>query len=144
MAQITSPFVERVVIAPQTAFNLVPNAAGVWTNTGAKLLRAGSGVKLKADPTLIPNPVKTGTRSMQPGIVGRKSNNTWSLPNVPIIPSGTAGTPPDMDLLFQGIFGQAPTGSAYTLLDGAVSTFILARFQHLQTALTQQFGIGAI
>jgi hypothetical protein len=144
MAQFTSPFVERIFLAPQTAFNLVPNTAGVWTSTGAKLLRAGGGCKIKADPTLIPNPVKTGTRSMQPGIPGRKSNNTWSLPNVPIIPSGTGGTVPDMDLLFQSIFGQAATGSAYTLLDGAVLTFLIARFQHLQTALTQQFAIGAM
>lgn len=144
MSQFTSPFVERIFLAPQTAFNAVPNSAGVWTNTGAKLLRMGGGTKIKADPTLIPNPVKTGTRSMQPGIAGRKSNNTWSLPSVPIIPSGTGGTPPDMDLLFQSIFGQAPSGSAYTMLDGAIVTFILARFQHLQTTLTQQFAIGAI
>ncbi len=144
MAQFTSPFVERVVIAPQTAFNLVPNSAGVWTNTNAKLLRCGSGVKIKADPTLIGNPVKTGTRGMQPGILGRKSNNTWSIPNMPIYASGTGGTPPDSDILWQMIFGQAPTGSAYTLLDGVVITGILARFQHLQTALTQQFGIGAL
>ena len=144
MAQFNSPFIERVVIAPQTTFNLVPNSAGVWTNTGAKLLRAGGGTKLKADPTLIANPIKTGTRGMQPSIAGRKSNNTWSLPNVPIIPSGTAGTAPDMDLLFQSIFGAAPVSAAYTLLDGAIITFLLARFQHLQTGLTQQFGIGAL
>jgi len=146
MPQFTSPFVERLVLGPQAAgaFNLVPNTAGVWTNTGAKLLRAPGGCKIKADPTLIPNPVKTGTRSMQPGISGRKSNNTWQLPNIPIIPSGTGGTPPDMDLLFQSIFGQAPTGSAYTMLDTAIVTFILARFQHLQTTLSQQFAIGCL
>jgi len=144
MSQFTSPFVERLVIAPQASFALVPNAAGVWTNTGAKLLRAGSGCKIKADPTLITNPMKTGTRSMQPGVSGRKSNNTFSLPNVPIVPSGTGGTPPDMDLLIQSIFGQAPTGSAYTLLDTGIVPFILARFQHLATSLTQQFAIGCI
>lgn len=140
----TSPFVERLVVAPQTAFNLVPNTTGVWTNTGAKLLRAGGGTKIKADPTLIISPVKTGTRSMQPGIAGRKSNNTWSLPNIPIIPSGTGGTPPDMDLVFQSIFGQAPSGSTYALNDTAIVTFILARFQHLATSLSQQFAIGCI
>ncbi len=144
MAQFTSPFVERVFVAPQTAFSLVPNTSGVWTTTGAKLLRTGAGCKIKADPTLIANPVKTGTRSMQPGIPGRKSNNTWSLPGVPIIPSGTPGTAPDMDLLFQSIFGQAPTTAAYTLLDGAIITFLLARFQHLQATLTQQFAIGCL
>jgi hypothetical protein len=144
MAQFTSPFAERVIIAPQTTFNVVPNAAGVWTNTGAKMLRAGSGCRIKADPTLIANPVKTGTRSPQPGVAGRRSNNTWTLPAIPIIPSGTPGTPPDTDLLWQSIFGQAPTGSAYTLLDGSVITFLLARFQHLQATLSQQFAIGAI
>lgn len=81
---------------------------------------------------------------MQPGIAGRKSNNTWSLPNIPLIPSGTAGTPPDMDLVIQSIFGQAPTGSSYTMLDGSIVTFVLGRFQHLATALSQQFAIGCI
>jgi hypothetical protein len=144
--QFASPFVERIFVIPQAAgaFNLVTNVAGVATMTNAKMLRMGGGTKLKADPALIISPVKTGTRSMQPGIAGRKSNNTFSLPSLPIIPSGTAGTPPDQDLLFQGIFGQAPTGSAYTMLDGAIITFNLARFQHLQTTLSQQFAIGCI
>ena len=144
VSQFNSPFIERLVLAPQTQFNLVPNSTGVWTNTGAKLLRAPGGCKIKADPTLIANPVKTGTRSMQPGLQGRKSNNTWSLPNVPIIPCGTPATAPDMDILLQSIFGQAPTAGAYTMLDGVVISFILARFQHLQTTLTQQFAIGCV
>jgi hypothetical protein len=144
MAQFTSPFVERLVLAPQTVFNQVPNTAGVWTPTGAKMLRAGSGAKLKADPTLITNPVKTGTRSPQPGIAGRRSNNTWSLPATPIIPSGTPATAPDMDLLFQLICGQAPVAGVYSIIDSVVMTCILARFQHLEPTLTQQFGIGAL
>jgi hypothetical protein len=144
MPQFASPFVERLFLAPQAAFNLVPNSSGVWTTTNAKLLRAGSGCKIKADPTLIPNPVKTGTASMQPGIPGRMSNNTWSLPSVPIIPCGVTLTPPDMDLILQSIFGQAAVSGLYTLLDGAIIQFILARFQHLQATLSQQFAIGCI
>lgn len=143
MAIFTSPFIERIVLSPQTSYNLVPNSTGVWTNTGAKMIRAPGGSKIKADPTLIPNPVKSGTRGMQPGIPGRRTNNTWSLPNVPIIPTGTPSTAPDMDQLLQLIFGQAPTSGAYTLSESIVAC-IVARFQHLQTALTQQFAIGAI
>jgi hypothetical protein len=148
MSQFTSPFVERLVLSPQTTFNAVPQAAGVWTNTGAKVIRMGSGCKIKADPTLIPNPVKTGTRSMQPGIAGRRSRNTWSLPSMPIIPAGVIATVPDQDLLYQSIFGQAAVISSpnatYTFLDGTIVPFILGRFQHLQTTLSQQFAIGCI
>jgi len=145
-AQFASPFVERLILAPQAAFNLIPETGNLWSNiaTGVQLLRAGSGCKIKADPTLIPNPVKAGTRSMQPGIPGRRSNNTWTLPSVPIIPCGVTLTVPDMDLLFQAIFGQVATAGAYTLADGAVVPFILARFQHGQPTLSQQFAVGCI
>jgi hypothetical protein len=144
MPQFTSPRFERVVIAPQTTFNAVPNGTGTWTNTGAKLLRVPSGTRLTAPPPLIPVPWKTGTRSPQPGIVGRKSTASWSLPAMPVIPSGTGGTVPDSDLLLQGIFGQAPTSTTYTFADSAFVPFCLGRFQHGQTALTQQFGFGCL
>lgn len=146
----TSPRFERVFIQPQTAFQTVPNSAGTWTQTGAKLLRSGvNGCKIKADPPLIPVPWKTGTRSTQPGIVGRKSGASWSLNNLPVIPSGTAGTAPDMDPLLQGIFGQAGSVSAgvsvtYSFLDAGFVPFVLARFMHSQTGNTQQFGFGAL
>jgi hypothetical protein len=112
------------------------------------MIRMGSGCKIKGDPTLIPNPLKVGTRSRQPGIRGRNSNNTWTLPNMPIIPSGVIATPPDTDLLWQMIFGGAATiatpYSTYNVVDGTIITAILARFQHLMTTLTQQFAIGAL
>jgi len=149
MPQFTSPRFERIIIQPQTAFNAVPNSTGTWTQTGAKLLRMPSGTKITAPPPLIPVPWKTGTRSTQPGIVGRKSTASWSLPNIPVIPSGSAGTVPDADALLQGIFGLAGTISAgvsvtYSFSDSAFLPFVLARFQHGQSALTQQFGIGAL
>ena len=145
MPQTNSPRFERVTIGPQATFGTVPNTLGVWTQTGAKLLRSGvNGCKLKAVRPLTPVPWKTGTKSTQPGIIGR-SNATWSVSNLPMILSGTAGTVPDMDVLLQSIFGQAPTTGAnvsYSFLDTAFVQFVLARFQHGLTGLTQQFAHG--
>jgi len=51
-------------------------------------------------------PFKTGTPSSLAGIRGRQSGG-WTL-TAPIIPSGTAGTAPNMDALLQSAMGAAP------------------------------------
>ena len=145
--QFTSPRFERVTVGPQASWGTVPNAGGTWTNTGAKLIRSGvNGCKLKAIRPLTPVPWKTGTRSTQPGIIGR-SSASWSLSNLPVILSGTAGTVPDMDVILQSLFGQAPVTSgscAYTFIDTAFVPFVLARFQHGLVNLTNQFAHGCL
>ena len=148
MPQFTSPRFERVTIGPQATFGTVPNTGGTWTTTGAKVLRSAgtNGCKLKAVAPLTPVPWKTGTRSTQPGILGRKSS-TFALSNMPVVLSGAAGTAPDMDVLLQGVFGQAPvivlsTSVTYNFLDTGFVPFCLARFQHGLTALTNQFAHG--
>jgi hypothetical protein len=148
MPQFTIPRLERVIIGPQTVLGTVPNTAGVWTSTAAKLLRTGvNGCQMKAAAPLTPVPWKTGTRSTQPGIVGRKSA-TWALPSMPVILSGTAGTPADSDILMAAIFGQAAGAVAaavsvtYGFSDTNFPTFTLARFQHLLAGKSEQFAYG--
>lgn len=147
MPQTNSPRFERVFVGPQSALGTVPNSTGTWTTTNVKLLRSvANGCKLKANAPLTPVPWKTGTRSTQNGILGRKGGS-FSLSNLPVIPSGSAGTAPDADLLFQGLFGAAPTVVAatsvtYAFADATFKPFILARFMHSLTGLTQQFAYG--
>ena len=138
MSVNTSPRFERVFGQTQTAYQTVPTLS-------MKMIRSVvNGCKMKAAVPLIPVPWKTGTRSLQTGISGRLSGANWSLNNLPVIPSGTPGTPPDMDFLLQGIFGQAPTGAAYSFADATYAPFCLARFMHGQSGVTNQFAYGCL
>src|SRR5438128_9966973 len=97
-----SPRYERVFIQQQTALRTVKNTAGTWDNTGAKLLRYVGRPGLSGGAALIQVPWKTGTRSTQPGILGRRGAS-FTMTNLPVVPSGTPGTAPDMAALFEGI-----------------------------------------
>jgi len=82
------------------------------------------------------------------GIRGRK-NATFSIRGVPIIPSGVAGTIPDLDILFQCAFGQAATVVAstsvtYSLLGTGYLPFSLLGWPHGVTSLTAQALWGCI
>ena len=145
-----TPWIERVFIQAQGSglARTIPNGTGTWTQTGVKLLRAPKdGLTITPNIPLTPVPWKTGTRSMQPGILGRK-NASWSLNNLPIIPSGTAGSAPDAEALFAGIFGTAGNvgGSAvtYAFSDTAFLPFTLFGFRHGVATLTQRWAFGCI
>lgn len=147
MPQVTSPRFERVFIGTQAALGTIPNSGGVSTQTSWKLLRSvANGCKLKANRPLTPVPWKTGTRSTQPGILG-KLGGSFGLSGLPMILSGTPGTASDLETLFAGIFGQAGTVSAgvsvsYAFNDTAFLPFLLTRFQHSLTSLTAQTAYG--
>ena len=85
------------------------------TTTGAKFIRFEE-LTINPDRPLTEPTYKTGTSSPLIGILGRSANSRWTL-RAPLIPSGTAGTPPDTDPILQSIFGAAPTGSSYALSD---------------------------
>ncbi|GAC1496109.1 MAG: hypothetical protein NVS1B6_00920 [Steroidobacteraceae bacterium] len=130
----------RRVFAAVGATGTFRTAAGVG---GAKLIRVPD-LSLRMTPMMPKTeiPWLTGTRSRQPGILGRKSA-TWSMSNVPIIPSGVGGTPPDMDPLLQNIFGQAPTGSSYSFLDTGYLPLTIFDFPHGTATLTNRLIWGA-
>src|SRR5947208_8636129 len=65
-------------------------------------------VGMRNDTRLIVRRDKTGSRSGVAGGKGR-SAGSWSY-EASLYGSGTPGTLPDADVLFQMLFGQAPTG----------------------------------
>jgi hypothetical protein len=139
-----SPRYERVFVQSQAGvLRTVVNAAGTWTNTTAKLLRFVGRPGMTGGAALIQVPWKTGTRSTQPGILGRRGA-TWSMTNLPVVPSGTPGTPPDMNPLLEGITGLAVAGATYNFSDTGFLPFTLFSFQHSLAAQTQRLIWGCI
>lgn len=138
---------ERAYAQIQTSFRTIPNTTGTWNSGTAKWIRHAS---LQLNPTLpvVEIPWKTGTRSRVTGTIGRKGG-TWSLPGIPVIPSGAAGTAPDLDPLFQAAFGGAgtnvpATSHTYNLIDTAVPSLVLASFQKTGGTLTNRLAWGCI
>ena len=149
MPQFNSPRFERFLIQPQTGgVGIINNSGGTWTPAGAQLLRVNDGsTSLLPVVQLIAQDWKTGTRSAVVGISGRK-NARFNINSFPVIPSGTAGTAPDMDALLQAIFGQAGLVSAgssvtYSFADNTFVPLTLVKFQHLLPTLTQRVMGGA-
>ena len=144
-----TPRTERLFVQVQSAFGTINNSGGTWAASGAQLLRVNDGSStLMAVTPLTPQDWKTGTRSSLPGIMGRKSGS-WSLNNIPIVPSGTAGNAPDVDALLQSIFWQAPANTVgvkmtYTFSDETPIPITILKFSHAQTTLTQKVICNAI
>ncbi len=151
MANYNSPRYRRVFIQQQTggAFRTVNNTAGTWTNTGAKLLRIPeNGITITPRQPKTQVPWLTGTRSRQADILGRRSAE-WAINNLMMIPSGTAGTAPDTDVLWQAVFGQAGTVSAgvsvtYSFLDSGFLPVTLLDFPHGVSTLTNRLVWGCM
>jgi hypothetical protein len=149
MPQFNSPRFERFFLQVQTGgVGIINNSGGTWLPAGAQLLRVNDGSSsLLPVVQIIPQDWKTGTRSAVAGISGR-SNARFTINSFPVIPSGTAGTVPDMDPLLQGIFGQAGVVSAgtsvtYSFADSTFVPLTLLKFQHLLPTLTQRILGGA-
>lgn len=147
---VTLPYLRRVFIQGQTGgLRTINNTTGTWTNTGAKLVRIPeNGCRLTAEKPITPVPWLTGTRSPQPGISGRKGG-TFEFNNLMLIPSGTAGTAPDLDPLLQSVFGQAgavvaATSVTYSFLDTGLLPFAIFDFIHGVSTATQQVAWGCV
>jgi hypothetical protein len=149
---LNSPFITRIFAQLQgtdnSSFLAVKNTAGTWNAAGAALIRAGENA-VKLTPNMPKNEVNwlTGTRSKQAAVLGRLAAS-WALNDTDVIPSGAAGTPPDLDPIFQNIFGAAPTVVAatsvtYNFLDSGYQPLTLFRFAHGVSTLTQQVLWGA-
>lgn len=144
---INSPRYTRLFAQLQTGgFNVVNNTTGTWTSTGAAMIRADAGAfKGARNEPYTRLPYLTGTRSEQPGVRGRKSASL-SINGLAVIPSGTAGTAPDMDPILQNIFGAPATGSGVNLYQFSDSGYLplsFFAFQHGFTTLTSFYAWGA-
>lgn len=122
----------------------INQSAGTWNNANTKKLRYTTFRATPENPVVDVN-YKTGNSSQPIGIRGR-SRATWSL-ELPIIPSGTAGTAPDQDPLFQHIFGQAATVVASTSVTYNLADAVnpLAIFTYDKSGLspaTHQYVVG--
>lgn len=148
MPNYNSPRYYRLYSQIQSGgYTTVNNSTGTWTNSGAQLLRIDQGsYTWGRNAPYSRFPVLTGTRSEVAGIRGRK-NGTWSIRGLPIIPSGAAGTIPDMDTILQNIFGQAATivastSATYSFNDTGNSPLTLLFFNHANTSFTQVYSWG--
>lgn len=145
------PRIRRWFVQQQAADNVFNGGnlttPALWTSTGNQLVRIdANSVTITRNRPYSRLPVLTGTRSEQPGVVGRKAA-TWEIRGMPVIPSGTAGTIPDMDIILQNIFSQAAYGtgtktyswipqSGPTTPDITFLPFSLLGFSHGSTTLT--------
>lgn len=153
---VNSPRYQRWYVQQQSNLLQFNNTSGTWNNSGAQLIRVdANSVNLTRNAPYTRFPVLTGTASEVAGIRGRKLAS-WSIRGCPVIPSGTAGTAPDMDLILQNIFGQASSSTSagsgatatYTVTGGAITgaTVTAAGSGYIPGAvsITAAVGTGAI
>lgn len=105
---------ERAYLQVQPLFGIIPNTAGTATVGNSNACRF-TRMELQNDVALLERPDKTGTRSQEGMISGRKAGR-WSI-DLSLAANGTPGVLPDPDPLLQAIFGQtAAIGSGTTTI----------------------------
>lgn len=102
----------------ESAFGVIPNTGGTATVAGADGMAA---IQFKMNRTTdeLFRKDKTGSRTRTAGVAGRKIGN-WSC-NASLVTSGTPGTSPDHDPIYQSAFGGAPTVTTGTVALTAAS-----------------------
>lgn len=106
---ISSTYKYRLYVQLQTLLRQFNNTSGTWTSTGAQYLPYESCSFTPGNP-VEDQPFKTGAGSDIAGVGGRH-NGTFTI-NFPWIPSGAAGTKPNLDQVLVSIFGAAATVAA--------------------------------
>ena len=100
---------ERAYVQYQPIFGTIPNVSGTATLGNSNAMRF-TRMELQNSTALLERPDKTGTRSQEDMIGGRRMA-TWSI-EMAWAPNGTAGVAPDCDPILVSIFGQtAAVGS---------------------------------
>jgi len=109
MANYSFSRLERAYLQAQPTFGTIPNTTGTATLTGSNACRFMK-MELQNEVALLERPDKTGTRSQEGMVSGRKIGR-WSI-EMSVAANGTPGTLPDCDPILQAIFGQtAAVGS---------------------------------
>ena len=135
---------QRIYLLPESTFGVCPNSAGAASFAGsdcALVLKAS----FKPNVDLIESQSKTGTRTVDAGTSGRRSGK-WSI-EVELRTSGTAGTVPDIDVLWACAFGSNPvvaagTSVTYSISD-SIKSFSVFNARTPSTVL-QQVAIGCV
>src|SRR4051794_19341764 len=135
---------QRIYLLPETTFGVCPNTTGTASFAGgdcALVVKAS----FKPNVDLIDPQSKTGTRTNDAGTAGRRSGK-WTI-EVELRTSGTAGTVPDVDVLWAAAFGSsavtvASTSVTYSLSDSIKSFSVLNA--RTPSAVLQQVAIGCV
>lgn len=94
---------ERCYLQQQPTFGTLPNTSGTASVGNSNACRFMK-MTLQNEVALLERPDKTGTRSME-GMVGGRKMGKWSL-EMSLHANGTPGTAPDCDPVLYAIFGQ--------------------------------------
>ena len=94
---------ERAYLQKQPTFGTIPNTSGTASVTNSNACRFMR-MELQGDVALLERQDKTGTRS-QEGMVGGRKAGRWSI-EMDLAANGTAGTAPDCDPILVAMFGQ--------------------------------------
>lgn len=122
-------------------FGTVVNTSGTWADTTSKLVPHNS-INIKRIIDLIEAEYKTGTGSMLTGTPGRVSASFSG--EVPLMPSGAAGTAPNCNPILANIFNGtatlvSSTSATYNFVDGVSNPLTLAHFNEASSSHQQQF-----
>ena len=102
---------ERAYLQKQPTFGTIPNTSGTASVTNSNACRFIR-MELQGDVALMERPDKTGTRSQEGMVTGRKSGR-WSI-EMSLAANGTSGTAPDCDPILVAMFGQTAAVGAGT------------------------------
>ncbi|MCU1326884.1 MAG: hypothetical protein JWN34_2254 [Bryobacterales bacterium] len=138
---LSSAPLKRLYAQLNPTFGTVVNSSGTWTPTTAKLIPHNS-INIKRLVDLIKADWKTGTASNLTGTPGRVSASFSG--EVPLMPSGAAGTAPNVDAILANIFNGtatlvASTSATYNFVDGVLNPLTLAHFNEASSSHQQQF-----
>jgi hypothetical protein len=148
MPTYSSSLRRRLWLAPQAAgaFRTIPNTSGTWTTTGAQVIPFSDATFTPGNP-VNDQPFITGNASTIAGVRGR---NTGGINiSAPVIPSGSAGVVPNLNLLLQAAFGAAPaivatTSVTYNFVDALLPFLALAYDESGSTTLTKMYSMGTL
>ena len=112
MANFSFSRLERAYLQAQPVFGTIPNTTGTATvgnSNACRFIR----MELQNVVGQLERPDKTGTRSQEGFVLGRKSGR-WSI-EMSLAGNGTSGVVPDCDPILQAVFGNtAVIGSGNT------------------------------
>lgn len=109
MANYSFSRLERAYLQVQPVFGAIPNTSGTASVGNSNACRFMH-MELQNETALLSRQDKTGTRSME-GMVGGRRVGRWNI-SMDLAANGTPGTVPDSDPILQAIFGQtAAVGS---------------------------------
>jgi hypothetical protein len=152
MPNFQSPMARRIFIQAQPTLTTLLNTLGVWNPAGAQYIPVeNNALTLSPNESRVPLDFVHGSPSPLGSIQGRKRGE-WGL-TVPIFPNGTAGVPPDTDLLFQSLFGGVGVsvpgsgiGNAwfYSFVDFANVPLTILAFNIGSNNTASSYAVGAI